>query len=699
MAGASENEDYREKVIGGVLDLSSEDLVTLPPQIVNGIGPDITKLQLDFNDIKELPLSFGEVCVNLQVLSLVGNQLKEFPQSVGSLSQLKELNVNENELRNLPDSVCKLCNLEVLKLTGNQLQMLPNDLGEIRSLKAFYCDENKLTKLPLTLGLFTNLEILELSDNSLVVIQEGIGQLRSLKIFNVSNNKLEKIHNSLGDLENLEIVDLSRNHLESLPDHFHSVKCVQKFYADRNRLADIPLWVADMSEALEISLSDNQFSKCAINEKMGCTCTKLTLLDIGGNFMDQLPDTFGSMKNLETLRLGSCIGELERRAFQNGNWLTYLPKSFCELTRLTILYLDENLLQELPDDFGNLINLEFIDLGQNALHELPESFCKLKSLKVCQLSKNKIQILPSAFGDLSALEDLHLDNNLLEELPESLNKLTGLKSLDLFNNKLTEIPEALGYFKQLVRLDLSENCFNIPWYDVPQIVRQSHYPPRNPELKNNWRGRARQDLSMMEDKIIKMDVATEELDFEPPPKDLGFSENLLRDAVEHGMSFWRSHEGKGRRQKFVRRDDFNFLQVRKRRYSQEEEEDEEDDDTEDEEDDFEPPIFHPKGNICSPVSNMMDEGYKAVTEATEAEENWDDELEDVDNPFDVQYDDNYFNNIYQHPRPKTLAEAGYTVDDHLCLPYDMHVQPVAKDRTEHQVEAGQFDDDSEEDVT
>jgi hypothetical protein len=93
-----------------------------------------------------------------------------------------------------------------------------------------------------------------------------------------------------------------------------------------------------------------------------------------------------------------------------------------------------------------------------------------------------------------------------------------------------------------------------------------------------------------------MDVATEVLDFEPPPKDLGFSENLLRDAVEHGMSFWRSHEGKGKRQKFVRRDDFDFLPIRRRHYSQgeDEEEDESEEEEENEEDDYEPPIFQPK---------------------------------------------------------------------------------------------------------
>lgn len=49
-----------------------------------------------------------------------------------------------------------------------------------------------------------------------------------------------------------------------------------------------------------------------------------------------------------------------------------------------------------------------------------------------------------------------------------------------------------------------QNRFNIPWYDVPQIVTQSKYPQRDPELKDNWRGRARQDLSMLGDKVIKV---------------------------------------------------------------------------------------------------------------------------------------------------------------------------------------------------
>lgn len=40
--------------------------------------------------------------------------------------------------------------------------------------------------------------------------------------------------------------------------------------------------------------------------------------------------------------------------------------------------------------------------------------------------------------------------------------------------------------------------------------------------------------------------------------------------------------------------------------------------------------------VTEPVSNTMDDGYKAIAGAMEGE-NWDDELEEVVDPFNVQY--------------------------------------------------------------
>ena len=49
-----------------------------------------------------------------------------------------------------------------------------------------------------------------------------------------------------------------------------------------------------------------------------------------------------------------------------------------------------------------------------------------------------------------------------------------------------------------------QNDFHVPLMEVPQIITKSKYPPRDPNLKDNWRGRARQDLSNMDDQIIQV---------------------------------------------------------------------------------------------------------------------------------------------------------------------------------------------------
>lgn len=41
-------------------------------------------------------------------------------------------------------------------------------------------------------------------------------------------------------------------------------------------------------------------------------------------------------------------------------------------------------------------------------------------------------------------------------------------------------------------------------------------------------------------------------------------------------------------------------------------------------------------SVAEPVTNTMDDGYKAIAGAMEGE-NWDDELEEVVDPFNVQY--------------------------------------------------------------
>jgi internalin A len=272
----------------------------------------------------------------------------------------------------------------------------------------------------------------------------------------------------------------------------------------------------------------------------------LKKFEIGGNAISNLPESIGELCQLEELHLGSTICELERRNFQNGNWIRVLPESFSQLCAMKKLYLDENQLVKLPDAFGNLCNLTWIDLGQNLLQYLPDSFCNLVLLEYCQLSKNELSSLPSKFGKLEKLKDLRLDSNMLEELPESCADLQALHTLDLFNNKLTKVPDWLSKLSSLKRLDLDSNKLSLRLRDIPHLASKgSEYAKRDPNLKDNWRGKMRADKVKAEVVVINSEDGTNGDDYdEDDATPTTYSEGVLFAAMRRGLSIWRTHNGK-----------------------------------------------------------------------------------------------------------------------------------------------------------
>ena len=116
-----------------------------------------------------------------------------------------------------------------------------------------------------------------------------------------------------------------------------------------------------ISEYTDLCQYDSTSSVCIIYVFQ--VCKKLRYLDVCGNHLTQLPESFGELESLEFAHFGSMLEELERKNYTNGNWLCQLPASFSCLTKLTKLRLDENHIQFLPNDFGCLCNLEFLNMG------------------------------------------------------------------------------------------------------------------------------------------------------------------------------------------------------------------------------------------------------------------------------------------------------------------------------------------------
>lgn len=471
--------DSKQDERGGChrVDFSSHELETFSFEINQSITWEIvTDLDLAFNDLETLPAELASSIPNIKKIDISGNNFQVLPEVLGQLTSLVSLTANESSICRLPSTIGNLKALTCLSLIGNTLVKIGEAVQFPENLEILNLDENNLKSLPECICSLRHLRVLEATENSIMQLPENFGRLCRLEVLNLSHNDLTYLPESFALLANVQIMDVSHNKIKSLTESFASAPHLRILYASYNRLDCLPPWTSDLKTIETFSVKDNSLFGKPLEEGF-CQNSKDTLkkLELGGNFIEFLPSAMGLLSRVEVFHLGSTIPELERRDFQNGNCLKFLPDDFGGMVSLTKVRLDENQFEKLPDTFGNLINLVYLDLGQNRLRYLPDSFPQLRSLQTCLLSKNCLQELPKDFGKLSQLKELSLDSNEIKELPESFGNLTNLKTLDLFENHLSEIPGCLQSLKQLTALDLDCNSFDIDELEVPKISSGNYY--------------------------------------------------------------------------------------------------------------------------------------------------------------------------------------------------------------------------------
>jgi len=166
-----------------------------------------------------IPESIGNL-TNLRILNLSENQLTALPISFGNLPKLQNLNLSNNQFATLKESCGNLTSLIILDLGSNQLASVPESIGNNENLSELVLNNNKLTMLPKSFDKLTKLKELDLRDNQLQTIPESIGNLINLQILNVRGNQLETIPVSIGNLTNLKQLNLYGNQLSTIPHTF-----------------------------------------------------------------------------------------------------------------------------------------------------------------------------------------------------------------------------------------------------------------------------------------------------------------------------------------------------------------------------------------------------------------------------------------------------------------------------------------------
>lgn len=177
----------------------------------------ITVLELQVCGLISLPKEIYQLR-NLKKLDLSQNQLEFLEESIKIWTQLEELNLCCNELTDLPHNGIKyLINLTNLNVSSNALKHLPRSIKYLTNLETLNVEENYLEELPKRIGQCTSLKALTVSSNQLSQLPKELKDLTSLVEFSAADNELKYSSEELQALgvnswKQIEKVDLSQNY-------------------------------------------------------------------------------------------------------------------------------------------------------------------------------------------------------------------------------------------------------------------------------------------------------------------------------------------------------------------------------------------------------------------------------------------------------------------------------------------------------
>ncbi|KVI04413.1 Leucine-rich repeat-containing protein [Cynara cardunculus var. scolymus] len=385
------------------LDMSGVDLVRASDWLQNLSL--IVHIELSNNEnVEKIPKSLSNLC-NLITLDLQSNEfhgdvselLKNFcewtiPESLGSLSFLKTLEMNINQLvGSIPNMVGGLSSLNFLDLSYNKLNgSLPESIGQLGKLTFASLHHNSLTGI-VTEHHFANLSALKtlwVRDNKLVFKLSVTNWILpfQLDVLRIGSSSLGP--SKLGDVRFLTPgakLDLSANHFYGLLPY-------------------------------NLSRPDLEFLDLSYN-------------NLFGSLIQFLCSIIQEPCQLKVLVLG------------NNNLSGVISNCWINWGSLEILDLQENKLSgEIPSSIGNISSLVSLAVHNNRpSKKLRVSLSNSKSLVIIELAENRLsrRIPTSIGGDDTSLRLLSLHSNKLEgEILNEICRISSLQILDLAHNDL-----------------------------------------------------------------------------------------------------------------------------------------------------------------------------------------------------------------------------------------------------------------------
>lgn len=279
-----------------------------------------------------------------------GFKLRQLPPDLFSLEELEYLSI-EVGLSSI-DHLGKLSKLRILNLNNNQLVQLPSDLWTLQGLESLTLMNNNVQCMPEDIGLLENLRHIDTRGNPPQDLPESIYQLPLLEsLFITGFGNESTLPNSVGSLTKLKQFKVRECFISLLPDSILNLRLLENLTLDSTYVQLLPNEIGDLQ--------------------------RLKSLIINHSLLNSLPKSVANMQELEFLML-------------RGGRFQDVPPEVWKLKKLKALFLDYNAIKTIPPEIQNLEDLRVLTLNNTNLTALPKELLELPKLRYVNISNTPV---------------------------------------------------------------------------------------------------------------------------------------------------------------------------------------------------------------------------------------------------------------------------------------------------------------------
>lgn len=163
-------------------------------------------------------------------LYISGHRLTELPENIRDVTELRVLEIFEQDLYRLPEGLFELSKLECLKIMTADLESIPATIAKLKNLRELFIqcassdrpapgfrvkskEEISLDHIPPEIGELEQLEQLTIQYTSIHELPIELEKLKHLRILNLEMGMINQRPDFLKNMKQLEYINVSQNSL------------------------------------------------------------------------------------------------------------------------------------------------------------------------------------------------------------------------------------------------------------------------------------------------------------------------------------------------------------------------------------------------------------------------------------------------------------------------------------------------------